>query len=203
MKTYLAICASAVALASSPALAQDGQPSFYFGAIAGADKVTLENDDYGAKGSEDGIAYGLVGGVELKSTSVVVGAELEYSDADTDYSESDLLEVGDNATISAGRDLYAGVRAGYLVTPALNIYGKIGYTNAKVKGSYTDSTGTYSGSDEIDGYRIGAGLEYDLGMVRLRGEYRYSDYGNYGADLIDGGIDVSRSQFVAGVVFGF
>lgn len=55
-------------------------------------------------------------------------------------------------------------------------------------------------SDKIDGYRVGGGIEFALSeMFHIKGEYRYSDYGNYTYQGIASGVSVSRSQFVGAI----
>jgi outer membrane immunogenic protein len=57
-----------------------------------------------------------------------------------------------------------------------------------------------SDSDKINGYRVGVGIEFALSeMFHIKGEYRYSDYGEYTYQGIASGVSVSRSQFVAGL----
>lgn len=56
------------------------------------------------------------------------------------------------------------------------------------KVDYTDGTDSFSDSDTLDGFRIGAGVEYSFGRFSLRGEYRYSGYGEYAYDGVATGI---------------
>ena len=92
-----------------------------------------------------------------------------------------------------GRELGAAVRAGYLVTPSLLIFGKGGYVNAVQTGSYSTSSGYYyingvfvgpgySSSRRIhtDGYQAGGGFEYSLfGNVYVDAQYVYSRYADH------------------------
>jgi outer membrane immunogenic protein len=196
MKTALlaAIGAAAVTIAS-PALAQDEASSFngpYVGVLGGYDNVGLNSSN------EDGVLYGGVIGYDINLGGAVFGVEGEYSDSDTKFRTEDLLVTGDSARLKTGRDLYAGVRVGGPITLNVMLYAKGGYTNAKVKSVYDDGAGvSLSDSDELDGYRLGAGVEYARGPILGRLEYRYSSYGKYNS------VDVERHQVAAVLGYRF
>lgn len=195
MKKILATAAVA-ALFATPAFAQEKSNfgGIKVGALVGYDSVSVEIDD--EDGSKDGVLYGITAGYDADLGSAIVGVEAEVSDSSTKQRAFDLLVLGDSAKLSAGRDLYIGARAGFVVNPTLMVYAKAGYTNARAKLSYDDGDGFgFSGSDELDGYRLGAGLEYaHQSGYFARLEYRYSDYGNYKYDGFDTGISASRHQ---------
>ena len=89
-----------------------------------------------------------------------------------------------------GRELGGAVRAGYLVTPALLVFGKGGYVNAIQTGTYSTSTGFYNANGLVtgpgfssyrrirtDGYQAGGGVEYSLYRhVYVSAQYVYSRY---------------------------
>ena len=141
-----------------------------------------------------------VGGVlGLDSVELETGGLEGVSNTDRN-----LLIAGDEARLSAGRDLYAGARLGYQIDPNAMLYVKGGYTNAKVKLAYDDNVGNaFSLSDELDGYRVGGGLEVSADNKFVRLEYRYSDYGKYETSSLVPNIDTSRHQGVvmAGIRF--
>ncbi|MAM37764.1 MAG: hypothetical protein CL949_04535 [Erythrobacter sp.] len=201
MKKFLVLGAAVSAVLASPALAGE---RVSFGAIVGVDSVQLENDPTEVEGSESGAMYGLTAGYDfIDDAGFIMGIELEASDSSVKEDFADVLEAGDEIGLSAGRDLYAGARVGYLFSPQLLAYVKGGYSNGRIKASYSDSTGDYSANEDLDGFRVGAGLEYDFTAFRVRGEYRYTDYGTYLGDLVEGGVDVSRDQYIVSAVFGF
>ena len=69
---------------------------------------------------------------------------------------------------------------------------------------YNDNAGTsFKASDNLDGYRIGAGAEYGFGRYGARLEYRYSDYGNYKYNGVDTGISAKRHQVVVSLLAHF
>lgn len=181
IKKIVAISAMASAASmAAPAMAQDEGVSFdgpYVAAMAGYDKVRIDTP-IGA-GSDDGILFGGVVGFDKNINGVVLGIEGEYSDSNVKESASDVFIAGDNVSVKTGRDLYAGVRLGGEVAPGFMLYAKGGYTNAKVKAAYDDGVDVLSGSDELEGYRLGAGIETTVRGLLGRIEYRYSDYGNY------------------------
>jgi outer membrane immunogenic protein len=88
-------------------------------------------------------------------------------------------------TERADRDLYAGARIGYVVSPSFLLYGKVGYTNAQFT---IRDDGNHR--DDRSGVRGGVGGEYAVtSNVYLTGEYRYSHYsGSYSRNQILGGV---------------
>ena len=166
------IAATAAALVATPAFAQDAQPVFsgpHIEAIGGYDSISGGGD------SESGIAFGIAGGYDFRTGGAVIGIELEAADS----------TISDSG-VSAGRDLYAGVRVGGVISERGLLYAKVGYTNARA---------SFAGTGvNFDGIRGGAGLEWMLGSnLSIRGEYRYSNYE-------DG---LSRHQGVVGLGFRF
>jgi outer membrane immunogenic protein len=203
MKNLFAAAVAAVALCASPAFAQDQNSlsGVYLGVVGGFDSVKLSVDD--ASDSKNGFMYGLVAGYDFDLGNVVVGIETELADSGVSASETGLLVAGDRFTLSADRDIYVGARVGAKVSPNAMIYAKAGYTNAKVTLDYTDGTDSFSDSDTLDGFRIGAGVEYSFGRFSLRGEYRYSGYGEYAYDGVATGISADRHQVVAALIGKF
>lgn len=197
MKKCVLVLAATAACVSAPALAQDASPFTgpYVGGVLGYDSVEIEIDDL--KGDDNGTLYGGVIGYDMNLGGFVVGVEGEYTESAVKQTEQSVLVTGDKASLSAGRDLYAGVRLGYEFVPNAMIYAKGGYTNAKAKLRYDDNAGSVTSfSDELDGYRIGGGLEATSNNMFVRLEYRYSDYGSYTSDGLLPGIDTSRHQGV-------
>lgn len=177
------------AAAATPALAQDN-PTFTgakIEALGGWDKVDSAID-------ADGFAYGLGVGYDIQTASgLVVGAEAEYMDS---TAKKCVDVVADEYCLKAGRDLYVGGRLGTTIGAAKNtlLYVKGGYTDAKGKYEQTLAGVTTSDSATDGGWRVGAGVETQTSnKISLKGEYRYSDYGD----------DVNRHQIVAGVGIRF
>lgn len=162
------------------------------GAVIGYDKVRLKID--GESGSKDGVLYGVTAGYDFDLGNSVVGIEVEATDASTKESATDVISIGDEVSLRAGRDLYVGARVGLPVSNRVLVYAKVGYTNARFTASYDDGVDAFKGSDNLDGYRVGAGVEGEVGHGFVRAEYRFSDYGKYNYQDIDTGMKAARHQ---------
>jgi outer membrane immunogenic protein len=187
---------------ATPAFAQDAASPFTgvrVEAVLGYDSVGFSGDDdvddVGGSDSLEGVTYGVGVGFDADFGGVVIGAEAELSDSNADFDFDD----GDVAFgLDAGRDIYVGGRIGFAVGYNALIYGKAGYTNLKLNAHASDGFEELAGSDEVDGYRLGAGAEFLFGRnTYAKAEYRYSNYGGYGEDGFE--VDLDRHQFVAGV----
>jgi outer membrane immunogenic protein len=101
-------------------------------------------------------------------------------------------------SVNVKEDWEGGVRArlGYAVLPNVVVYGTTGLAVQHIQATVTCSSATpfpcgrfgpvtaftQTNSPTLPGWTIGAGLEYVLTRnLRLRAEYRYSDYGTYNA----------------------
>lgn len=191
-KTVYAI--AALAMLSTPAFAQEESSigGLKIAVVGGYDRVELKGADF--KESGDGFVYGVTAGYDKQFGNAIVGAEVEFSDPETKIS------LGDDDTdvrIRADRQLYAGLRIGGQVLPSLLLYGKGGYVNSKFfVGADLPGDAEYGYSDKMEGYRLGAGAEYQRGNTFGRLEYRYTDFGAYRGILDNGGLDVARHQVV-------
>ena len=97
---------------------------------------------------------------------------------------------GDSTSLKTGDDYSFRGRAGYLVTPELQIYATGGAAAQKVSAtivcSNTGAAGcvgagvTSTSSATRWGYTVGGGIEWKVwNNVLVRGEYRYNDYGTW------------------------
>lgn len=167
-----AVSALALATLATPAFAQEAAGPFS-GPRA---EVVAGWDHAGSYGEgKSGLAYGGAIGIDAQVNHVVIGLEGEITGATT-------KEDG----VSAGRDLYAGMRFGYVVTPTTLVYVKGGYSNARIS---IDDDGA-----NFDGYRFGAGVERNFGRFYGKVEYRYSRYED---------AELNRDQVMAGVGIRF
>jgi outer membrane immunogenic protein len=200
-KLMLAALATSAAIAAAvPASAQTAQPftGLRVEGLIGYDSL---NDRQGQdKSSSDGVLYGAAIGYDVPAGPVVLGAEGEISGSSSDTRSNGIRVPGDEFRLGAGRDLYAGARVGYVISPVAMGYVKAGYTNAKFDARYTAAGITNVNSQEVGGYRLGAGLEYAISPnTFVKGEYRYSHY-----DELDGvGINPNRHQLMAGLGLRF
>ena len=194
MRNYL-LAALLAGVATTPAMAQDTAP--FSGprveGIVGYDTTDVEGEN------SDGVAYGVGVGYDFQARGgAVFGVEAEASDSTVDECVNDVDVVGDQLCAKAGRDLYVGGRVGAAVSPNMLVYGKAGYSNARVGLDYEDGTSSdaldFDEGENLDGIRVGAGLEFALGPNSYaKTEYRYSNY--------EQGFD--RHQVVAGFGFRF
>lgn len=198
-----AAAALGVALAT-PALAQEGPQDGPFAGprveiLGGYDHLGVNGDGNGE--GRDGFLYGVGLGYDFQTPNgVVFGIEGEISDSTASARNYNELVAGDRLRLDAGRDLYVGGRIGYAMSPQTLIYGKAGYTNARIEARYDDATTSIRDHADMDGYRLGAGIEYNITpSAYVKGEYRYSHYGN----MEDFDIDTDRHQLMAGVGIRF
>ena len=178
---------------ATPAFAQDA-PNFSGARIEGI--VGYDNARVEGEGS-DGVNYGIGLGYDFQRGRGVFGVEAEAGDSTVDECVQDVTVAGDELCAEARRDLYVGGRAGAVVGRNVLLYGKAGYTNARFGFDYDDgATGAtnFSVGDNLDGVRVGAGVELALGPnAYVKAEYRYSNYEQ----------GISRNQGVAGFGFRF
>ena len=190
MRKISVLLAAVAVAASAPAFAAD-LTGPRVEAIAGWDHVRA-NPTGTARLNSDGFLYGLGLGYDFGvGGNVALGLDAEISDSSADF---DVTSGTTRARLSAGRDLYVGGRVTGAVSDKFNVYAKVGYTNARFKGSVTTGTTTTSASGNADGIRAGVGAQYMVTSNAYVGaEYRYS---NYEAGL-------SRHQLAATIGYRF
>lgn len=179
-KRFVIVPALVLAAVATPALAQESGDFTgpRIGVIGGWDNVQHSGDN------ASGFTYGATAGYDAAIGPVRIGPEVEISDS------TQKKKFGSGTTRyteRADRDLYAGARIGYVVSPSFLLYGKVGYTNAQFT---IREDGNHR--DDRSGVRAGVGGEYAVtSNVYLTGEYRYSNYsGNYSRNQILGGVGV-------------
>jgi outer membrane immunogenic protein len=165
----------ATLVAASPALAQSTVTAPVGGrveAIVGYDVLKVPGD------KDEGVVYGIGAGFDFAATPALsLGVDLEAA-------KSTVKESDGFASVEAGRDLYAGGRVTLPISSNANVYAKAGYTNARFKAQL----GSLRESENLDGYRLGAGAQFGVGgKAYVGGEYRYSNYEQ----------DLARHQVVA------
>jgi len=165
MKT-IAIVTAAAALFAVPAAA-DAQA--FLQVETGLDSVSAEGE------SDQGVAYGVTAGYDIPlGNGMFIGAQATAADSTTKECATSGTE---RLCIKTGRDLSAVARLGTAVGEKANLYVLGGYTNARLKVTYTDGVDRISDGENGDGWRIGAGAEYNLNAnLFVKAEYRYSNY---------------------------
>ena len=134
--------------------------------------------------ARSGLMYGIGAGYDFRLGNVVLGIEGEVVDSTTG-------DCNGGVCADAARDLYIGGRIGAVVGDNVLVYGKVGYSNARVEATAANvTTGT-----NLDGIRVGAGVEwqFDNSPISLRAEYRYTNY--------EAGVE--RHQGVLGLSYRF
>lgn len=218
----LALTATAAAFGlglAAPAFAQDGPPPARddatftgprVGVILGYDKLQPGRDPNSSISSDrkaDGLTYGGDFGYDVALNRFVIGAEGEVTGSTGDVSNAPTSAAAlGYGRVKQGRDLYAGARIGYVVAPKTLIYAKGGYTNDRLDLTANNGTTTTGAHYNLDGYRVGAGVEQKIGRTTYaKLEYRYSNYGDARLEYASGGntnnfsVDTDRHQVVAGV----
>lgn len=228
MKKILAALATATVLSmAAPAFAQDdGTPAdaatsparnfsgFSLNTIIGYDHLrsgSTKDIDTNAniKQSINGVVFG--GGIGYDAAvgdRLTIGAEGEATISSAKWDNNNGVPNTFNlGRVKAGRDLYAGARLGFAISPDTLIYVKGGYTAARFnlegRGGGTVSTQRL----DVDGWRAGAGVEQRMGSHGFgRIEYRYSKYGkgeyDYNGTTPDSSrfsLDTDRHQIMAAV----
>lgn len=194
-KTVFAI--AALATLSAPAFAQAQEESTIGGlkvaVVGGYDRVELKGDGFNENG--EGFVYGVTAGYDKQFGNAIIGVEAEFSDPETEINFGEGYVDG---RIRADRQLYAGLRIGGEVLPSLLLYGKGGYVNSKFAvGADLPGDAESVFTDKMEGFRLGAGAEYQRGRTFGRLEYRYTDFGNYdGFFSGSNGLSVERHQVV-------
>ncbi|AXJ95418.1 MULTISPECIES: outer membrane protein [unclassified Sphingomonas] len=202
MRTLIiAAVAAGTTLCAIPAAAQTtGAPftGLRIEGVAGYDALKDGHD------TSDGVVYGGGVGYDVRLNNLVVGAEGELTGSTTDTRTSNLVNQGDRFRVGMGRDVYLGARVGVPLNPTTLAYAKGGYTNARIDTRYTSGTTEVRDHTDLDGFRLGAGLEHQMGSnTYIKGEYRYSNYGRANGSVGSYDIDADRHQIVAGVGMRF
>jgi outer membrane immunogenic protein len=224
MRKYI-LAALLLGSAAAPAFAQDATPftGLRVEGIAGYGQLgTGEDSDEGVDNDDqadetiEGAVFGVGVGYDFNLGTLVAGVEGEFSES-TGKQESDetINGIAFNSRVETGRDLYVGGRLGFLAAPTTLVYGKAGYTNTSIEARTAGGNETFELDSNIDGWRVGAGIEQLLGPNAYgKVEYRYSNYnnldfsddfdlGNFRSEDFDTEIDLDRHQLVVGIGFRF
>ncbi len=170
--TTLALMASA-----TPALAQDATfQGPRVEAVAGWDRIETKGPD------ASGFVYGGAAGYDLQRGNFVFGVDGEVTGTTT-------KKTLGTASVKGGRDLYAGARIGYVVAPNTLVYGKVGYDNSRV----IARSSNLRDAENLDGVRVGGGVERSFGKYYGKVEYRYTNSAQ----------GVERHQALAGIGYRF
>ncbi|WP_339691775.1 porin family protein [uncultured Parasphingorhabdus sp.] len=146
--------------------------------------------------SRDAATTGIFVGYNVRPTSsIVLSAEAAVDfgiDDDVTGSQKDAT-----AMINPEYGFDLGIRAGYLVTPNILVYGRGGYENIRASIDFRDINGSRHDKDNFDGWTVGGGIERAItDHISARVEYRYSDLGGSGSKF-------EQHKVLAGVAWHF
>ncbi|AXB80689.1 outer membrane protein [Novosphingobium sp. P6W] len=206
IKAITFTAALAAGIAAQPALAQDATPTGTEVASNGTGfrgiriEGNLGGDRFQSEGNHnDKFGYGgTVGFDGTLGERVVIGAEGSFWKPGKGNENTTGLADGNSIDHKAFEEWGAAVRAGYLVTPQMLVFGKAGYVNGEQRKRIEGPTGNTLVYDHYraDGYQVGGGVEYTVMPqgrlpVYVNAQYVYSNYhGNSGRQRVMAGIGV-------------
>jgi outer membrane immunogenic protein len=164
--------------------------------------VTADGRTFSTTDRGDVLSYGAVAGYDARvSEQFVLGGEVSVTGA------GGQIVIPDTGGIQVDprRTFGLAARAGVLASPNTLVYARGGWAN----GRFSLNDGGERTSRNRDGWTIGGGVEQVVAPnVSLKGEYRYSQFGRFRADVSDFDVDAlsarfTRHQLVAGVNFRF
>jgi outer membrane immunogenic protein len=191
MKLKLLLAATA-AFAAVPAQAQDEAVADFTGprieGHVGWDRVGLQNrdvrqfggrGDFGPSDQDNGFIGGGELGFDAQIGGIVLGA---YVGAD--FSEAEERIETDFVHLRADRNLYAGARAGFALSPGVMVYGKGGLSRGNLDVRFLANApvaiqNAFNNDDieERDGWHFGGGIEMNMGsMFYGRFDYMHTRY---------------------------
>lgn len=204
--TALTLAAVAAAGFAAPALAQDATATGTEVASNGTGfrGIRLEGNIGGDRFQSEGNhndEFGYGGTVGFDGTlgeRIVIGAEASFWKPGSGNENSTALGGGNSIDHKAFEEWGAAVRAGYLVSPQLLVFGKAGYVNGEQRKRIMGPAGNTLVYDHYraDGYQVGGGAEYTLTPqsslpVYVNAQYVYSNYhGNSGRQRVMAGVGV-------------
>jgi outer membrane immunogenic protein len=178
MRVALIISAAVVAFSAQTASAQSSGSSFR--------GIRVEGQVGGDRFKSDGTRHtklgygGAVGFDGVIGDKIIIGPEASYWRANH-WNENCTPGVGGGGSLctKSFEEWGAAVRAGYLVTPQLLVFGKGGYVNNEQRRRVDAPAGQSSLYEHFrtDGYQVGGGVEYSLtDMFYVDGQFVWSKY---------------------------
>lgn len=204
-KAFTLAAIVAAGLAAQPAMAQDATTSTEVGTNGTSFRgIRIEGNVGGDRFQSEGNhndKFGYGGTVGFDGTlgeRIVIGAEASYWTPGKGNENVTGLAGGRTIAHKAFEEWGAAVRAGYLVTPQLLVFGKAGYVNGEQRKRITGPVGNTLVYDHYraDGYQVGGGVEYTVMPearmpVYVNAQYVYSNYsGNSGRQRVMAGVGV-------------
>lgn len=195
LKLLLAAATAVSAFAAAPAQAQDEVVPDFTGprveVHVGWGRVGLENRDireFGGRGDfgpaeqDNGALGGVEAGFDFQAGGLVIGAYVGF-----DLSETEERFETDFVHLRANHNLYAGARAGFVLSPSVMIYGKGGVSRGDLDVEFLANapgaiqTAFDDDVEDRDGIHFGGGAEFNMG----RNFYGRLDYMHTRYDRVD------------------
>lgn len=187
MRKLLIFNVAAIAMMAQAASAQDLTTSFRGFRAEG----NFGGDRFQSQGTHnDKLGYGGSAGFDgMLGDKIVVGAEGSFWRANKWNENVTGGDIGGTIAHKSFQEYGAALRAGYLLTPGLLVFGKAGYVNNEQRKRFDPplgETGFYN-HVKTDGYQVGGGVEYSLTQVSLplpvyvSAQYVYSNYDDHTA----------------------
>lgn len=213
MKAYLFAAAGSIALiAAAPAAAQNFSGPRVEGRV-GIDNANISIKDtrgFGGRGTFNSgstatdLSIGAEVGFDIEAGRLAFGA---YAGIDESKNEEPTPLFGVN--FETGRNITAGGRLGYVITPNTLLYAKGGYSNTRVRpnfvaGATATQIAAFNGFDRSrNGFHFGGGAEF---AVR-DGLYGRLDYAHHIYEDFDVNVNnefsMRRNHFTAAIGFRF
>lgn len=211
LPTYSLTPARAIALAGiitttfgSSALAQSSEDYFH-GIKAGAqigweqrkiDETILPGSlNVRLNDKETDFSYGFFAGYDHQFEKFVIGGEVDINPDGATLNAP--VTTGGSIELDSKWSASATARVGYLVTPQLLAYGRVGYSmnRYRIRGfAAGDNTPIASENETADGVVFGGGAEYAFNRhLSVRAEYRRNE--------LDGSL--SSNQVLSGLTYRF
>jgi outer membrane immunogenic protein len=142
---------------------------------------------------------GTVGFDGMIGDKIVVGPEASYWRANKWNENCTPGVIGGSVCHKSFEEYGAAIRAGYLVTPDLLVFGKGGYVSNEQRKRFDAPPGqtSYYNHGRTDGYQLGGGVEYSLSKLSLpapvyvNAQYVYSNYADHTSrQRVMGGIGI-------------
>lgn len=166
-----------VAVGAAPSLAQSPFDGAYVGAFTGYtdNNASAASGTASANIDSDGWLYGAYVGYGKTFDQFYFGAEAELGSASLSDKAGTVANLP--AKLDANESWGLSARAGYLVSDNALLYARAGWQRTNYDVTVGTGATQVKASDNLDGYRLGGGLEYAVtDNVLVRTEYNYVNY---------------------------
>jgi outer membrane immunogenic protein len=189
MKKYLAAVAALVCVPGAAA-ARDSGVTPHFNGVRAEARIGYETPTVSGGGQVykigSAVSYGGEVGFDLRAGShVVVGPYAAY-----EFSSVDVCDTSTGDCLGEDGNLGIGGRIGYVVSPRVLIYGKLGYARIR----FTATSGTVRDSASDDGVQgaLGVNVNFNRNVYGLL-EASYADFGRFE------GVNLQRRHVATGI----